>query len=172
MKRDKGFTLIELLATMLLASLLFVMGGAALRNYWMVRSLQGGADEVQTQLRRQQERAISESNPLVYGARFRVGSGAWSLVQFDPRKTSNKCTEVERRRFDAGVRVQAASFTTVAEITDTCRGIAGASSTDEFVFFYARGSSNAGSLVLEQPSLEQTRTIEVTAVTGRVEAEV
>jgi prepilin-type N-terminal cleavage/methylation domain-containing protein len=184
MRRDNGFTLIELLTTMFIATLMFVGGGAALRQYWLVRSLNGGADEVVTQLRRQQERAVAESNPLVFGAGFKIGSSDWDLLRYNPNPEvildddgnpipPEKCRRVERRTFDAGVFVvdvdfdpQGLKFSGQESIDECLLLTAG---YDEVVMFYARGNATGGTITIDQPALESPKTITVGSITGRVQ---
>lgn len=168
---QRGFTLTELLVVMLLTSILMTLGGFAIRNYWFVRSLEGGADEVVTQLRRLQQRVGAASNPLVYGARFTEGSSDWQLIEYNIE--SGECTLIRdasfdrNQEFDASVRVEGANFSnygTGGEITEECKDGA-----DAVVFFFARGSATRGQLTIEQPKLEgREEKICVAAITGRV----
>jgi prepilin-type N-terminal cleavage/methylation domain-containing protein len=170
-RRQEGFTLIELLSAVALVAILMTLAAGALRNFWLTQALHGGRDGVITQLRAQQERVVSESHPLVFGARFREGSSDWALVQFDPR--TNQCSQTREMRLDSGVRVAAASFSEVgslAPIVAECRSDLGAATGDDFVMFFARGTASAGSLTLRQPALGRELGVTVTALTGRVRA--
>ncbi len=85
MDEEKGFTLIEILTTLALAAIVLTLGASAFRSYWLVRSLEGGAQETQALFRSLQTRVTSESHPLVYGARMPVsGSQTIGLVKYDP----------------------------------------------------------------------------------------
>ncbi len=77
MRREYGFTLIEVLATLVLMGILLGLSVPALRHFWLARALEGGADQVVSQLRQLQEEAISQSHPQVFGARFRPDSSQW-----------------------------------------------------------------------------------------------
>lgn len=165
---EGGFTLVELLMVMSITTVLLSLGAFALRHYWLAQSLQGGRGEVVSGLRGAQELAVTESQPLIFGVRFRVGSSDWDLVRYDPRPPA-KCTVRGSQSFSAGVVVETASFLESAGITSTCRSqIAGAGS-DQFAFFFPRGTATAGSVTLRQPSLDRSLSVSVTPMTGRVE---
>lgn len=169
-RREDGFTLIEAMVAMSIVAVLMTLGAGALRQYWLTHALHGARDEAITQLRGQQERVVSESHPLVFGARFRPGSTEWGLVEYDP--VSDTCQETRAMQFDTGVEVQVVSFSeagSMASIVAKCRAIPTASSTDGFAMFFARGTASAGTLTLEQPSLGETLGLTVKPITGRVE---
>lgn len=173
MRNEKGYTLIEMLAVLVLGAILLTLAAGALRNFWFVQSLESATSEVTTQLRRLQTRSTSESHPLVYGARFRLGASEWGVVRYDPN--GGTCTEVETKSLDTGVFSAGAkissdtnltSFSTTNE-TMTCRSSLNAPN-DHFAFFYSRGSATAGQVTVDQPQLGRTRTVTVAAITGRV----
>jgi prepilin-type N-terminal cleavage/methylation domain-containing protein len=181
MEKERGFTLVELLVVIMLTSFVFVGGGLALRQYWLVQSLEGQTDETVTQLREMQERVVAESAPLVYGARFRAGSNVWTLVQYDPRVVTQAgyfpgkaCKPVPGliQRYGNSVVVagepDAPQFEEGADAVNECRFVSGWGS-DEFVFFFARGNATQGQLVLRSQALDRTRTITVNGITGRVD---
>ena len=171
-----GFTLVELLTTLLLASILVTLGAFAFRHYWFVQSLEGGENELINQLRGLQQRVVSESFPLVYGARFVPGSSRWVHVQYDPDTTN--CTVVRDADFrsgvfNAGVEIEAADFDTYSSgginVSSRCRlGIGSA----EVVFFFARGTATTGEVTIVQPRLDgRTKKVCVAGLTGRVESD-
>jgi prepilin-type N-terminal cleavage/methylation domain-containing protein len=170
---EDGFTLVELLIGMMLLVVLLGLGIFALRQFWLNHSLRGARTEVVTQLRQLQQRSVSESHPLVYGARFRASSSTFGLVKFNPHDTAttadDTCSEMSTVTLGSGVRVTSATFTSASGITSLCRSqIAGATS-DEFVFFYARGTATEGNLTLEVPALPgRSLSVGVTPITGRV----
>jgi prepilin-type N-terminal cleavage/methylation domain-containing protein len=173
---DDGFSLIELLVGIGLVAILVTLSAGALRTYWLTQGLVGSRDEVVSQLRASQEQVVSESHPLVFGARFQTGSSTWGLVEFDPG--TNTCVELSRT-LSTGVTPQSASFTSSAETT-FCQAnlvFAGGSvpvpdrATSAYVWFYARGTATAGSLTFTQPALPgKSVSLTVTPLTGRVEA--
>jgi len=171
-----GFTLVELLTTILLASILVTLGAFAFRHYWYVQSLEGGEDELLTQLRGLQQRVVSESFPLVYGARFEPGSSRWVHVQYDPGTedcTLVADTEFRTGEFNAGVEIQSASFDPYSsggvDVTTECQD---GSPNAEVVFFFARGTATGGDVTIVQPNLEdRTKTVCVASLTGRVESD-
>ena len=168
---ERGFTLVEVLFVLALSSIVLSMGAFAVRNFWINRSVEGSADAVVSQLRQLQERTVSESHPLVYGARFKVGSSSWGLVQYDPKgegSADDSCKEVGTRQLEKGVVVKTVSFSDVAGVTTLCRTAISGAGSDQFIFFFARGSATEGSLVLEHPARTKTRTVSVSAITGRV----
>lgn len=167
-KDQRGFTLVELLVAMSLIAILVTLGAQPMRNYWLNRAVMGAADDVATQLRSLQERVVSESHPLVYGAAFAPGSADWSLLQYNPSGPS--CSVVGTRSFDTDVVVQSASFIGApAAIVTACSALPGVESDDAFVFFYARGSATGGQVAVRQPTIGRTETVTVGPITGRVD---
>lgn len=175
---ESGFTLVELLMTIALMSILVTLAAFELRQFWFVRSLEGGKDGMVTTLRGIQQRVTSASNPLVYGARFRANSSVWELIEYN--RVTRTCTDIRveglesDQEFDAGVRVASASFadyldppvapqTATLNATDHCLGTA-----TDIVWFFARGSATSGSVTLRQPALGRSETICVAGLTGRV----
>lgn len=170
MDKQDGFTLIELLVAMSLAAIMMTLSVFGLREFWFVRSLEGGTDGVVTQLRQLQSRVSSESNPIIFGAHFDVGTPNWTLVRYDPRPAllADRCSVSGSRSFDAGVVVTSATFTADTPVSDACTPKVAGASAAEFVFFYARGSATAGSMTLRHPALDRQRTVAVSPITGRV----
>ena len=167
MRRDeRGFTLIELLVVMSLVALLVTLGAGAARSYWLKQSLYGAQDEIVTQLRQVQTRVVAESDPLVYGVRFKTGSDNFWVTVYDPR--SGICTIEEARLLPTGVQIANASFAAVSGATNECRSqIAGATS-DQFAFFFARGTATQGTLTLTHESRDEILTVGVSPIVGRV----
>jgi prepilin-type N-terminal cleavage/methylation domain-containing protein len=191
MKDQRGISLIEMLAVMALASIMLTLGAGAMRNYWFVRSLQGGAEEAQNLMRRLQSQVTSESHPRVYGLRFTSGSGIVGLVRYEsgncaqPRtttlggsgfgsagaqatfpNTSYSLTQTGPSNF--GFWAGGADPSVVPE-TAACRTQLSGASTDQFVWFYARGTATPGRMQITVPALPgRSRTIEVRQLTGRV----
>lgn len=182
MSKDDGFTLIELLSVMVLTSLLLALSAGAVRQYWFVRSLEGGQQEIVTQLRQLQQRTVAESHPRIYGARFPRGAAnnsSWGLVRVDvatPPATST-CTQYETRRFDAGVTIfnpgSSGVHTTFQEPGETqlCRNQIVGAANDDFVFFYARGTATAGRVTIQHPVLDRRKIVCVSGLTGRIETQ-
>jgi prepilin-type N-terminal cleavage/methylation domain-containing protein len=170
-EREQGFTLIELLVSMGLAMLLLTLSAWALRGYWFEQSLEGGSEDIISQLRQLQESSVSESHPIVFGARFEEGSSNYLLLRYNPKEPAvagdDECTEEGTRAFETRVVVDEAEFDPPSGILPSlCPG-----SGDHFVFFFARGTATGGYLVLSQPERNDTRTITVSGLTGRVEEE-
>lgn len=158
------------MVAMAVMAILLTLGAGALRNYWLAQSLRGAQDQAMSYLRAEQESAVSQSHPLVFGARFRVGSSDWALIQFDP--TTNTCSQRRAMKFASGVQVSAASFLesgSMASIVSECRADLGVPSTDKFVMFFARGTASSGSLTLTHPSLGRSRGLTVKPITGRID---
>lgn len=171
MHREDGFTLIELLTGMIITTMLLGLAVLPLRHYWFAQSINAATDEVVTRLRAQQEDAVSEAHPLIFGARFVPGAMDYTLYRYDPNAVGGTCSS-ELRRFDSGVFNAAVRVKTVTVTNDpnlaehqACRS----DLSDQIIFFYARGTSTGGSIVLEQPNSGREETITVSVATGRIE---
>jgi prepilin-type N-terminal cleavage/methylation domain-containing protein len=171
--REGGFTLIELLVTMVLLAIMLTLGAFALKTYWLRRALDGSTDEVTAQLRQLQQRAVAESHPLIYGARFTENADTYTLLKYNPLDpTPPLCEQMTTLSLEDGVEVASGThFTSSSYITPSECGSVG--SGDHFVFFFARGTATGGTLRLTNEQLEgtskDTSTISVTNLTGRVE---
>ena len=192
MNRQEGFTLVELLAVMALTAILLTLGVAAVRNFWLVRSLDGSRHQVSAQLKALQQQVVSESNPIVLGAWFRVmtpssdtGGSQWGVVRADPGDTSwtttadNTCRSISQRRFSGGVQVATANFADPAAalrpideatISALCKAqVSAAASATDFVLFFPRGTASSGCMSVTQPRLSRPNLwVQVTPLTGRV----
>jgi prepilin-type N-terminal cleavage/methylation domain-containing protein len=175
MRREQGFTLIELLVTISLVTVIMTLGAQALRHYWLINSLEQAEGEIISQLRQLQERVVSETHPLVYGARFQPGAAnsQWQVVKYDPKSlttaSDDTCIVEGARDFSTGVYVTSASFSDPSSATATCRAQISGAASDPFVFFFAKGTATGGQLTIRQPAIDRARAIVVTALTGRVE---
>ena len=191
MKREDGFSLIELLAVIAITSIMLTIGASAIRYFWLGRSLHGERDQVFTNLRALQQQVVSESNPLVFGAWFKVmtpasddGTPQWGTVRYRPADPSTSpatpasCTATGRQRLDAGVQISSVEFadslagvTSINDVITTCKAqVAVAASATDFVFFLARGTATAGCVTLTQPRRDMDDVaVSVGALTGRVE---
>lgn len=167
---EGGFTLIEMLAVLALAGLLMTLGAFAMRQYWFNQALIGSRDEIVNELRRSQERAVSESNPQVQGVLFREASSSWSVVEYDPgRPAGSECVVVTNNTLESGTQIATATFSTVPTVTAACDAQIPSSSPDDFAFFFARGSATNGTATLTHPQRPgDSWTITVTPITGRV----
>lgn len=163
---ERGFTLIELLVVMSLMALVMTLGAGAARNYWLKQSLYGAQDTLVTQLRQVQTRVVAESDPLVYGVRFKTGSDNFWVVAYDPRTST--CTVEPPRLLPTGVQIVSADFADVAGATDGCRTQLSGATLDEFAMFFARGTATQGTLTLAHGSREETLSISVSPIAGRV----
>ena len=172
MRREEGFTLIELLAVCSITAILLTLGATAARHYWFTQSLKGAQDSIAAELAEVQERSRSQSHPIVYGLRLRPGSGPGvasevGVVRYN--YSSGSCTQVSTSRLDAGVYVDAASFTSVSPgPTASCRAGISGGAADQFVFMFARGTATGGSLTLRHADIGNPRTVAVSQLTGRV----
>ena len=181
-ERSAGFSLIEVITASLMVAVLAGLAYPPLRSFWFRESLNGAAGEMITEMRGLQSLVTAESHPLVYGIRFTttgamMADGRWGLVRYNPTGGPGgvpSCTQYGTGTFEAGlfnatVSIVTPSFTATPQ-RDTCRTALG-SVTDEFAFFYARGTATGGTLKLRQASLGPTKdiTIQVSPLTGRVE---
>jgi prepilin-type N-terminal cleavage/methylation domain-containing protein len=165
---ERGFTLIELLTVITVTAILLTLGASALRHYWLTQALDGSAEEVVSQLRQLQQRTDSESHPIVYGARFDVGTGSWAVVRYDPVSATTPdddvCSLDSTQAFSDGIVVSSADFADPPGLERSrCPG-----SSQEFVFFYARGTATGGSVTLRHNITTNTETVSVLPLTGRV----
>jgi prepilin-type N-terminal cleavage/methylation domain-containing protein len=167
--RQDGFTLVEVLTAMVLATVLMTLAATALRTYWLNRSVLAARAEVVAEMRRVQAQAVSESHPLSFGIRVKVGSSDWDVVRYDPGTdlasvADDTCTSTPRK-FSTGVVVSAASFDPPPGITvSKCPQASGSA----FAFFYARGTATAGDLTVRQPAVSRTESLRVIGLTGKV----
>ncbi len=176
LKKEGGFTLIEMLVVMAISTILMTLGAFAVRHFWFVQALSGSVDTVTTQMRQAQQQAESESHPLVYGVWFiNVGDATrWGTLQYDPAMAS-PCTEIGKRYFETGVQVKTVAFDEDSTRTPTCRSALGAAGipsagSAQIAFFYARGTATPGTITLEQTTLDRSRQLTVTGITGRVDS--
>ena len=175
MRRESGFTLIEILVALAMSAVLLTLGAAALRHYWLLHSVDSDRGSLISELRGLQQRTVAESHPLIYGAWFREGTGLssnWGVLRFDPKDTStpadDACAQVgPARSFSNEVYVQAADFEPGPDETSICSAAAPPGS--DLVFFYARGSATAGTIVLRQDAVDRAAGVSVSGITGRVE---
>ncbi len=173
-RAEAGFTLIEMLSVLALAAILMTLSAGALRTYWFTQALAGSRDEVVNELRRAQERAVSESNPRVHGVLLREGSSSWSAVEYDPtRPAGSECLVITENTLESRSEIETATFSEVPTITAACVAqITPASTADDYAFFFPRGSATNGTVTLTHPQKPGTTwTITVTPITGRVEVQ-
>jgi hypothetical protein len=154
-----------------LLGILVTLGAFAIRHYWFTQSLRRAEASVVTEMRSAQQRAMSESHPLVYGVWFEPGESNWGVVRWDGAPDMEECTIDKEYRFEGGVVVQTALFplTSSAGVMKTeCETIVPGTG-ERFVFFYPRGSASDGSVTLKGFDDGDSTLIEVEGVTGRVE---
>lgn len=170
MRRQDGYTLIEVLIVMSLLSVIVTLGASAFQRYGHRQSLEAGTDRIVGELRGLQQRVVSESNPLVYGARIVPDSGSLQLIRYNPTAAAgSRCSITETVALSGGlmsypVTLRNPSFTAI-EPTPTCTTELGAGS---YVFFFARGTATAGSVEVFQPNMSASETITVGSLTSRV----
>jgi hypothetical protein len=157
-----------MLVVILISTILLALGASALRHYWLTQALSGATRQLVSQLRQLQQRTDAESHPIVYGARFTVGTSDYALIRYDPKDasvtTDDECSLLETRSFEAGVRISAASFDPAPGLVmSKCPG-----SAQPFTFFYARGTATEGSVTLTHPVTGRSSTVTVLPLTGRV----
>ena len=149
-----------------ISAVLMTLAAGAMRHYWFVNALDSSTDEVVTQLRNAQQKVGAESHPVVYGIRFKPATTDWGVVQYDPRKATDKCTTEATQGFETGVEIETASFSGAG----SPEGMACTSALpgNQFAFFYARGSATGGTVKLTSDLLGRSNVVTVTPITGRV----
>jgi prepilin-type N-terminal cleavage/methylation domain-containing protein len=169
---EAGFTLVELLWVMAIAGVLLTLGAFAVRQFWMVRSLQGAQDMMVTQLRQVQQRSVSESYPKVYGVAVLPNDDDFSVVRGNA--TDNSCVVVNRQVLDGGVKFTSNSnLGTISAMTTNCRTTLG-NAAYVMAFMYPKGSSSVGStaatqkIEMTQPGINRTKALQISPLTGRV----
>ncbi|MFN2594275.1 MAG: Tfp pilus assembly protein FimT/FimU [Actinomycetota bacterium] len=143
---EGGFSLLELIVAVAIGLVMMSVAVIATKRYYQVRALQGAQDQVVSQMRSAQQRAMSESYPNVYGVRFEKGTNRWSVVKVDA--TSAACTVVYSYTFEGGTTVDSAgtSFPAYSTWSTACQNAApGNSANDQTIFFFPSGSSSATS---------------------------
>lgn len=174
MRRQSGFTLIEVLVVIGISAALLSLAATAVRHYWFLSAVESAAEQTESGLRELQQKTVAASHPMVYGAWFKkdVTTAQWGVLQYDPKdpsiSTDDVCTQLgASKSFSDGVIVKAVSFVAAGgSVQSKCTAVAPSGSS--MVFFYARGSATAGEVSLYQKSIDETRTITVSGVTGRV----
>ena len=169
MRDEDGFTLTELLVAMMIMSLVLGLGAYSLRRHWQTRALQGGVDEVVTELRSEQQNASTATHPWVYGAWFKPGSPRWGLVKAN--STTGDCEVLSRKTLGTGVTISAASFDNISTLGLTAKCRTAAETGAQIAFFFARGTATGGTVALTHPEVSggAVKTIRVYPVTGKVE---
>ena len=189
MKREEGFTWVELLAVIAITSILLTLGATAIRYFWLGSALTGERDQIFTNLRTIQQQVVSESNPLIFGAWFKVttpstddGSTQWGTVRYRPADaaagTAASCTSTGTHRMDGGVQIAEADFgntiggsVAVNDVITLCKTqVSAATSATDFALFLARGTATSGCVTLNQPRRAMDDvTVLVHSLTGRIE---
>ena len=185
-----GFSLIEMLAVIGLIGIVMALAMPSVREYWFVQSLHGARDDLVTEARALQSRVTAESHPAVFGIRFTNEGGwnslgRWGLVKYQPPAAgAATCVQYGEGSFDGGVfnatvEIRNPSFTTTPTAEQTfCRGNLRSTggtpipaSTDQFLFFYARGTATGGTLSMRQANLDPSQDISITVfpMTGRIQ---
>lgn len=147
-RSDCGFTLIEIMVTLSLASVLMVMAVGGYRYFSANRSLDVAEREVTQQIREAQAMAVSTGN--THRVFFNVGDSTFTM---------------ERR--------QGSEWISASPVEELPSAVQFDSSNppdfegDSFIEFYARGTSESGTVVLRNRN-SQTKTISVDGETVNV----
>jgi len=175
MRKEAGFTLIELLSAMALAAILMTLGASGLRQYWLVRSLDAAGGEVSSELRLLQQRAASESSPVLFGASFRPGTTSWKTFRYSmganiSDAADDTCVALTNGTLSTGVTVLATTAFAASSQVSSGKLSAGCGvlSTDKVTVFFPKGSATSGHLDLQQPSLGRSTAVCVSPLTSRV----
>lgn len=178
MSHEGGFSMLELMIAIVIGAVMMSVAVLGTKSYYQVRALQGGQDQVVSQMRNAQQRAMSESYPNVYGVRFETGTNRWGVVKVNA--TSGTCTVVYSYTFEGGTKVDAAGTTfpaypaSTGAWTTACQNAApGNSANDKTIFFLPSGASTAASpsgssVKLINSKTSKFNTTTVMPLTGRV----
>jgi type II secretion system protein H len=149
MKRsENGFTLIEIMVSMALASILMVMAVGGYRYFSANRSLDVAAREVTQQIREAQTMAVSTGN--THRVVFNVADSTFVMQR---RVGSDWVSSAPLEELPSAVEFDTSSPPDF--------------DGDAVIEFYARGTSESGTLVL-QNSNSETKTIRVDGETVNV----
>jgi prepilin-type N-terminal cleavage/methylation domain-containing protein len=172
MRDQRGFTLIEMVMIIAVSAIMFAIAGLAIRHYYWIRSLEGGANEVVSELRAAHSRTMAESHPLVYGVRLKEGSSDWGLVRYDPGAVpGTQCTSAGSNDFAADVYVLSATFehSNLRYGSDATTACLAAFPGYDFALFFARGTATAGEVVLRHDRINRSEEIDLLGLTGKVQ---
>ncbi|MFN2538486.1 MAG: GspH/FimT family pseudopilin [Mycobacteriales bacterium] len=161
-RSDAGFTLIEILVTLVIGSILMAISVWGMHSYLVASRESGTASDIRSALRSAGEHALSEgrtycvyftsSQWTVYKASCTTATPANKVV--GPLKVQDRSLTLTGVSF-------AAPATPVPNQTTSCP------STGKCAYFYPRGTSLTGSLVVSRPS-GKTYRICVQGLTARV----
>ncbi|MDQ3879029.1 MAG: type II secretion system GspH family protein [Actinomycetota bacterium] len=177
---ESGFSMLELMIAIVIGAVMMSVAVLGTKSYFQVRALQGGQDQVVSQMRNAQQRAMSESYPNVYGVRFQTGTNKWSVVKVNAAAATPTCTVVYSYTFEGGTTVDALGTTFPAypagtgTWTTACQvATPGNSANDKTIFFLPSGGSSAASPSGSSVKLINTKTgkfntTTVMPLTGRV----
>lgn len=147
-KNQGGFTLIEMVVTMALVSILFITAVGGYRYFSANRALDVAAREVRSQIREAQAMAVSTGN--THRVFFDV-SGGYFVMQ--KRQGSEWVNAAPAEDLPSAVEFDSSSPPNF--------------DGDGYIEFYARGTSESGSLVLQNRN-SQMKTISVDGETVNV----
>lgn len=159
-QNDSGFTLVELMVVMSILTILMGLSAYALLPYMRSQALTSTTNEILTDFRDAQVRAQGEVR--TYCLIFDVGNSSYEIRRINVSKDVNGnpvlCTGIapdvsilERRELPRGVALSVADFGPDASTA----------------YFYARGTSSGGRLVIISTALNQDREIQLTALTAK-----
>jgi prepilin-type N-terminal cleavage/methylation domain-containing protein len=157
--RDGGITMIELIVSISIASILMALGMWAMRSYLISSREAGTADNIRSALRAAGEQAVSQ------GRTFCVFFTAttWTTYRSDCTVAANK-TDGPNTVTDQSITLTSVSFvppgTAVPGQSTACP------TANKCAYFYPRGTSLAGSLVVNRSG--KAYTISVEGLTSRV----
>ena len=172
-KDQRGFTLIEVLVVIALTGVLVTLGAAAFRHYWFVKEFESSQGELVAHLRRLQQQTVAETDPVVFGVRFRPSeAGEYRVIKYDPENPlPSACKGREVVDFQGSVEFTSVDFAPApASLVNDCNTAGVTAATDELVFFFARGNATGAEITLASEQLSgRVRSVSVNAVTGRVD---
>lgn len=151
--RDSGFTLVEVMVTLALLGLMSAIAIGGWRSWAVASEHAGTAREIQSLLRRAQQRAVTEGRATC--VQFDATASSWTLYR-------GACDDPARLRLEGPVSSDS------REVEVTSPAFTGPGGMSPGVTFYARGTAWPGEVRVTRTGSAKTYVLKVEGLTGRV----